>query len=271
MIPENFIEQWRLSAPWQSLEMVEQDLVISRALVNLYNNVKVAESLAFRGGTALNKIYISPAARYSEDSDLVQIKPEPIGETHKAVRDALDSWLGEPKSKVTNRGIKLIYRYFSLNNLPAKLKVEINTTEHFHIKPLTTFNYTVNSDWFEGEADILTYQLDELMATKLSALYQRSKGRDLFDLWLVKKHKLIDLPNVLSIFTAYCQKTNSHITRAMFEQGLFQKRSRSDFKYDIEPLLKPDLQWNFEEAFQMVEQEIIGYLPGEPWKGKKTL
>ena len=69
MIPKIFIEKWQQNAPWQTLDMVEQDLIINRALVCLYDNQKVRDSLIFRGGTALNKIYLKPSARYSEDLD----------------------------------------------------------------------------------------------------------------------------------------------------------------------------------------------------------
>lgn len=72
MIPENFIQEWRENARWQSLVQVEQDLIISRALVDLYNEPYVRESLAFRGGTALNKLFLKPPSRYSEDIDIVQ-------------------------------------------------------------------------------------------------------------------------------------------------------------------------------------------------------
>ncbi len=131
MIPESFIESWRQNVSWQTLAMIEQDLIISRALVCLYNHPNVRESLVFRGGTALNKLYIKPPARYSEDIDFVQKKAEPIGETINAIRQALSSWLGEPKRKLTERGIKLVYQYESINKLPSKLKIEINTSEHF--------------------------------------------------------------------------------------------------------------------------------------------
>jgi len=71
MIPENFVRSWQSSAKWQEIYMVEQDLIISRALVCLYNNQQIRNNLAFRGGTALNKLFLSPPARYSEDIDLV--------------------------------------------------------------------------------------------------------------------------------------------------------------------------------------------------------
>jgi len=117
------------------------------------------DSLAFRGGTALNKIFIRPAVRYSEDLDFVQLKSEPIGETIAAIRIALDHWLGEPKRKLTKRSAKLIYRYSSIDGVNAKLKVEINTTEHFHIEPLAEHSFTMDSEWFRGKTFIKTYHL----------------------------------------------------------------------------------------------------------------
>ena len=73
MIPKNFILDWFPHARWQTLSMVEQDLIISRALICLYANEHVKENLVFRGGTALNKLFIKPPARYSEDIDFVQV------------------------------------------------------------------------------------------------------------------------------------------------------------------------------------------------------
>jgi len=111
MIPENFIEQWRSQVEWQTLPMVEQDLVISRALVDLYNEPKLQDNLIFRGGTALNKLYLKPSSRYSEDIDFVQLKTEPIGETIDTIRAVLKQWLDEPKRKATERSVKLLYQY----------------------------------------------------------------------------------------------------------------------------------------------------------------
>lgn len=53
MIPQDFITEWREKAPWMQLSQVEQDLVICRALVEIFNHPALKEKLAFRGGTAL--------------------------------------------------------------------------------------------------------------------------------------------------------------------------------------------------------------------------
>ncbi len=267
MIVENFIELWQSHAPWRSLSMVEQDLIISRVLIDLFNSPQIAKSLAFRGGTALNKIYISPPARYSEDIDLVQVNPEPIGSTLRKIQEVL-SWLGKPKYKLTERSAKLIYRYNSIDNLTAKLKIEINTTEHFHLYDLREVNFSVNSGWFTGETKLITYELDELIATKFKALYQRRKGRDLFDLWLVLEKDLVNVHNVMHTFSKYCAEDGCHVTRALFEKNLDEKCKHTEFKVDMQPLLAIGDEWNFEMALQRVHEELIALIPGKPWKGK---
>lgn len=267
MIPKSFIEMWQQEVPWQTLAMVEQDLIISRVLVELYNNQQVRESLVFRGGTALNKLYLKPASRYSEDIDLVQISSEPIGKTIDAIRHALAHLFDEPIRKITERSVKLIYRYTSIDNIKTKLKLEINTTEHFQVQDLQHIDYKVDSAWFYGSTTIVSYQIEEMIATKLRALYQRRKGRDLFDLWLVFRNDLIDVNKVIRIFIEYCVKDQQNITRALFEKNLFEKRIKNDFLNDMNLLLPVDSNWNFEEGFELVLDQLIRKIPGDPWNG----
>jgi predicted nucleotidyltransferase component of viral defense system len=271
MIPRFYLDEWRQQAPWVTLAQVEQDLIISRALVHLYERDSIQETLAFRGGTALNKIFIQPAARYSEDIDLVQIQPEPIGYTMAEIRAALDHWLGEPKYKVTARSVKMVYRYLSEDaQRPMKLKVEINTTEHLHLLDFYQHHYSVNSGWFSGESSLKTYQLNELMGTKLRALYQRRKGRDLFDLWLVLSGNLIDPEQVVTIFQAYCKHNQEPISRAEYEKNLNEKMQHQDFIHDVTELVASDINWSLMDAEQLVRQELIERLSGEGWKGSNV-
>lgn len=161
----------------------------------------------------------------------------------------------------------MIYNYFTYNGSPAKVKIEINTTEHFQVLNLKNIDYSIKSEWFEGTSNILTYELDELIATKLRALYQRRKGRDLFDLWYVLKQNLIDIDNIIKIFHQYCKRDDQIITRALFEKNLAQKYTHPDFKVDMQNLLSPGTNWNFENAFKFVNDSIINKIPGNAWKG----
>ena len=79
MISREYIQAWKTNAPWGSNAQVEQDLIISRALCELYSEKKIRDNLAFRGGTSLQKIFFEKPARYSEDIDLVQIPKEKMG------------------------------------------------------------------------------------------------------------------------------------------------------------------------------------------------
>lgn len=94
MIPRAHITAWRAQAPWPTDAQVEQDLVICRALTEMYGRPAVGDALAFRGGTALHKLHLPASSRYSEYIDLVQVQAGPIGPLLGEIRAALDSSLG---------------------------------------------------------------------------------------------------------------------------------------------------------------------------------
>ena len=58
MIPRAYITEWRSSAPWATDAQVEQDLVLSRALIEIFSDPSLASALALRGGTAFHKLYL---------------------------------------------------------------------------------------------------------------------------------------------------------------------------------------------------------------------
>lgn len=268
MIPRDFITEWRTHAPWVADRQVEQDLVISRALVELFSRETIANALAFRGGTALYKLYFQPAARYSEDIDLVQIVPGGIGPVLDAVRGALDGWLGKAQYKQSEGRCTLSYRFESEDLPPArlKLKVEINTREHFTVFGLRKHRFEVASRWFSGAADISSYELDELLGTKLRALYQRRKGRDLFDLALALKQASVAPERIVEAFTRYMDEEGARVTRAMLEKNLAAKKTDAMFTADMTPLLAHGQTWSLDEGFDSVWRTLVSLLPGDPWK-----
>jgi predicted nucleotidyltransferase component of viral defense system len=269
VIPKDFITEWRDRAPWVLDRQVEQDLVISRALVELFSRKPIADSLAFRGGTALYKLHITPAARYSEDIDLVQTTPGGIGEVLDAIHAALDPWLGAPKWKQTEGRVTLTYRFDSedIPTAPLKLKVEINSREHFTVHGLKEHRFEVASRWFSGNANLRTYDLDELLGTKLRALYQRKKGRDLFDLGLALERDDVSPERIVQVFVKYMEADDAKVSRAMFEQNLAAKRKDPIFTADMTPLLAHGQAWSFEDAFERVWSRLVARLPGDPWRG----
>jgi len=270
MIPRDYITEWRANAPWVQDFQVEQDLIICRALVEIFSNELLAASLAFRGGTALYKLYLKPAARYSEDIDLVQVNAEPAGPVMGALHEVLDPWLGKPSYKQTEGRVTFVYRIDSEDAPPIRLrlKVEINSREHFSIFGFTKERFAVQSRWFEGAAEIPTYGLDELLGTKLRALYQRRKGRDLFDIALALESGA-DPARIVAAFSEYMERGGHRVSRAEFEANIDAKMRDRQFTADIGPLLAPGYRWDIGAAERAVSSRLIALLPGEPWRTKE--
>ena len=110
MIPIAYLREWSAHAPWPDLRQVEQDLIISRALCDLFASERLQGRIAFRGGTAIHKLLFSQPLRYSEDIDLVQTQAEPIGQTAHAIGDAL-AWLGGCSTERAAHSMHFVFRF----------------------------------------------------------------------------------------------------------------------------------------------------------------
>jgi len=182
----------------------------------MFRRPLVARQAVFRGGTALHKLFFDPPGRYSEDIDLVQREAGPIGPLVDAIRTGLDPWPGAPRWKLGQGRFTLYYRFDTTSSpvVRMRVKIEINTREHFTVHGFMTRTLVVDNPWFSGCAELVTYQLSELLGTKLRALYQRKKGRDLFDLWLGIQHPDADARAVVEVFERYMERGGTPTTRA---------------------------------------------------------
>lgn len=240
-------------------------------MVELFSNDDLKNLIALRGGTALHKFHFPKPERYSEDIDLVQVEAGPIGPIMDGIHKGLDLWLGEPKRKQGQGRVTLYYRFTTETEpiITMRLKVEINTREHFSVLGIARHRFEVSNRWFSGSAEISTYHLDELLGTKLRALYQRKKGRDLFDLWAASRNASVDAQRLVNCFQRYLENDGLRISRAEFEANLHEKLSDPDFGRDLAPLLAFGVKWNQMEAANYLLSEILPLLPGEPWKGSE--
>ena len=263
MIPRAHITEWRSSGhPWQSDAMVEQDLIISVMLVELFRDRRIGDSLLLRGGTALHKIYLDQPLRYSEDIDLVQREAGPIGPQFDRIRAILAGRFGEPQRKIGPDIATLTYRLDSEDAppLPLRIKIEINTREHKHVLSIEHRRLNVQSRWYEGEADIPIYHLDELLATKLRALYQRRKGRDLFDLGLALRSLPVDVHRLCEVFQSYMKAEGHFVTAAKFRANLEAKLNHRGFLGDCAPLIRPGTRFAPEEDYELLDQMVLRIL-----------
>jgi len=262
MIPRADIIQWRGFAPWVSDAQVEQDLIISRLLVEFYQDAFIREKLLFRGGTALHKIFLIPAVRYSEDLDFVQKDAEGIGQVLSSIKKICQPLLGKPRTRQKADGVILGFSSTSEfpPSIPLRIKVEVNTREHTNVFPIEHRSYEIESRWYSGECKLAIYSLEELLATKLRALYQRKKGRDLFDLWYGLTKGKADPHRIVKAFLLYTQGQRLEIPKARFQNNLALKAADTHFLNDTRSLLRPDILYSPPDAIKLIDEMLIDLL-----------
>lgn len=285
MIPLQDIISWREKAPWANDLMVEQDLLISRAVELIFTHPKLKTQLAMRGGTVLHKGHLAPAARYSEDIDLVLVEPR---RSHRGIREdlanALKPLLGKPTESVItsvtlfvrnlaakSKIARLTYQYgpTDASGALAALKVEVNLNEAKPFFPLTTVPVEVPStDGKPRFIDVVSYDLNEMLGTKLRALLQREHGRDLFDLWLAWKvgqakvpANVVDPAKVGEAFRFYLQQEGSERFTVQDVEAEMSRRMRSrKFLNDMDGYLPPNVPYDPVAAYDEFRQVFMPHL-----------
>lgn len=274
MIPIMNIIAWSNVVPWTEQRQVEQDLIISRAIIDLFADPFLREQLRFRGGTALNKLHFPMPIRYSEDIDLVRTTAGPIGPILDGVRRRLEPWLGRANFDQSPVAPKLRFRAQAEDpaaTAQIRLKVEINTVEIEIYDGPHALPFRVDNPWFAGEAEVATFSREEMLATKLRALLQRNKGRDLFDLaYALDVFESLKTERVVAYFGQYLQRSGLAISRAEAEQRMFAKLNNPGFLADMRPLLAAAEAARLTDdatkvAFAKVFYRYVVLIPGDPW------
>jgi predicted nucleotidyltransferase component of viral defense system len=226
--------------------------------------------LRFRGGTALNKLHFPKPLRYSEDIDLTRTKDGASKPIWDRVHELLDPWLGDPEYLRSPVAPALRYTVAAEDgSANIRLKVEINEVEIQPFDPARSIAFKIDNPWFSGAADIPTFSTEEVLATKMRALLQRNKGRDLIDLG----HALDIFPKLnaqrtVDMFGEYMKQ--KPIPRWEEEKRMFEKLDRRGFLADVRPLLTAEEQERFDDAeakrvFARVFNGFIVKIPGKGW------
>jgi predicted nucleotidyltransferase component of viral defense system len=188
VISPDALNAWRATHPWPDDEQIEQDLIMTRVAIEIASHPELSGRLAWRGGTCLHKLFLVTPLRYSEDLDYVaydlSIEDDDMRRLRSGLRDVADT-IGlevSKHAKTTRSRLTEHLAYTSLGGTARRIKVEINLDEVPAIAPLDRRTLAVETDWWTGGADLLTFEPVELIATKFRALAQRSKGRDINDL-----------------------------------------------------------------------------------------
>ena len=268
MIPRANVTAWRAIAPWPTDAQVEQDLVLSRALVEMFNEPRLRKRVAFRGGTALHKLLFDPPGRYSEDIDLVATTAGAAGDLFDPVRAVLDPWLGEPRRKRSAQGVTMIYR-FETTALPVqrmRLKVEINVRERETILGYRRRSLQVENPWFSGEAaEHLRARGAPGNQAPCSVPAQEGTRPVRSGPGAANPGRGRGEPR--RVFRGVHGCRGHSVSRAEFERSLAEKLEDEAFIGDVVPLMGPDVEYDATTAAARVHERLIARLPGNPWKG----
>ena len=257
MITRADIASWSISHPWNSAHQVEQDLLLSQAICAIGNDDYLGEELVFRGGTALHKLFLPHPYRYSEDLDYVRTTGGGIGEVSRRLTD-LGKFLGYSVRTEMGKFPKVFWRFLFEDGAAGKIKIEINTFERHSAFPLQCKELAVSNPYYQGMAKVQTYQAEELIASKLRALYQRTKGRDLFDIWLALTVLHLDAEQIMEAFKQYTPKG---LTGKMIRQNIVNKLEDDYFCTDMDLLLRDSyLTYNPYESAQLVMDVLVSKL-----------
>lgn len=265
--------------PWSMARQVEQDLLLCRAVIALFNDPFLKGQIAMRGGTVLHKVHLKPASRYSEDIDLVVVGDRPEEHVRAAIKRVLLPVLGRHKTwgweslklAVRNaakpsRILRIVYEVPSVAEprLVLRVVVEANVTERQPFMPVVELPFSVP---FRGQALVArvnSYDIHEMLGTKLRALFQRKQGRDLFDLyWALSATKTVSVvpERVVHAFQHYMEMEGTVVPREEFLAQMDIRLADRGFCSDMTALLRTELSYDPQLAGKLVRNELLMRLP----------
>ena len=265
MIPRAAIVEWGTHTPWPSEDDIEQDLIMSRLMVEIAVDPVLGTEFLMRGGTCLHKLHLPEALRYSEDLDYNRRTNTGI----KPFVDAVEAVAKKVGLRVQSveRGGQMVTIQLDIESTsglrPIRIKVETNIRETKPCFPIIKAPLNVKSSWWSGHADVPTFEVAELMGTKLRALYQRSKGRDLFDFWLVLTQTKTDEERVVAAFQHYMGA--AAFTFPQLAPNLREKLADPTFAGDMNELVQtPPHGYDPIAAADLLMERIGSHLKNAP-------
>lgn len=272
MIPEGLRTYWSNKTGWLTDLQVEQDLWLHLLLVGVYSRSEFVDELIFWGGTALHVLYLTDEdgrrMRYSEDLDFLRRSSGGIGPVltplGRMIKDG-----GMDYSYETRTAYPKVWARIptSLREVPIKVKFEFNTRERDLALGSEVHEFAVEipdelavPNWPGGVVSIRTPRLDEQAAFKVRALWERNKGRDLFDLWAALTQSGANPEIVTSVFNDHYRK--SGFDPAKLLENLHGRLEAGNFESDLKPFVRswPPYGYAPDVAVGLVRDEIVSRL-----------
>ena len=148
--------------------------------------------VVMKGGTAINRAYLakSGVSRFSEDIDLDFISESPLQEKISSISDRMKiiPAFDIAGPHILHRTLRFDCQYLNEFGDKDRIMAEFYLTRTRAVK---TLDALVASPFIETHPTIFTiYSLEDLLARKLIALYNRGEGKDMYDIFYILEEKI---------------------------------------------------------------------------------
>jgi predicted nucleotidyltransferase component of viral defense system len=205
---------------------IEKDYILSWILYGMSKHDRLSKILAFKGGTALKKVYFEEY-RYSEDLDFTLLEDGISNEQIFADYREVFDWVKREANITLQLANDAEHESGSINfyiayggplgggRLNNKVKVDITRKEIMEFPPILKPVFIHYSD-LKG-FDVLCYPLEEILIEKMCALMGRTQPRDLYDFWYLVEFDKMDITHSWPEFERKA-KNKGHLPSAFKEK-----------------------------------------------------
>jgi predicted nucleotidyltransferase component of viral defense system len=144
-----------------------------------------------------------------------------------------------------------------------EIAVEANVTERLSHQPIMRIPFEIPFRGVPMKTTINGYDIHEMLGTKMRALFQRRRGRDLFDLYhaLTLARPPVDPDAVVRSFLHYLKQENSRAGRREFISILDAHLTDAGFLSDMDHLLRRGIVYDPQIAGSYIRSNLLGRLP----------
>jgi len=216
-------------------------------------------NMVLKGGTGIRKAYINKY-RFSDDLDftlLEEINKERLEvlikeSVKKAKEESRINFSEDIRFQENDNGFEIDIYFQIMQRGESRTRIKIDITKPGNEKILLPLNTKeiIHPYSDDLKAKVKVYSLEEIVAEKVRSLFQRTRPRDLYDVWYLRNR--VDKRRVLDIFLKKCRFKDVKINAEDLEdrKDNFKNAWENSLRHQLKNL--PD----FDNVFLLVLEEV---------------
>ena len=223
--------------------------------------LKYLPEMAFKGGTCLRKIYFNNY-RFSDDLDFTLLKRTNITNLENKIFEAVTQTKADSKIEIENEinskkvkngySFDIYFRISRVSGSPIKIKIDI--TKYGNEKIINQIvKKEINHPYSDKiDTKVLVYSMDEIFAEKTRSLFERTRPRDLYDVWHLKNNIAFDK----TLFKKKCEfkRFKPDLDELLARKTKFIHSWENSLKHQLKEL--PDAEKTFENVIKFLSKSI---------------